>query len=216
MGKSKQQKESEALDLKRQRQQVDANEWMAKFSKELSRMTSERFTKEQSYLENEVDPLMKSLARQGFAPGEEKRLRAQSEEDVSRVWNQEGKNILGGMARMGFSPRGPAGALARVKQDLGRGRAESRVAGLRGIAQRGADVRRGMVGPMMQRAGLHNPEGPLSGVSMGRPTDITPAKQGPGFWGKFGGAMTKVAQSAVGAFNPLSGMSKVINRGGNG
>ncbi len=203
MGKSSQQKEAEALDLKRQRQQVEANEWMAKFSKEMSKMTSERFQKEQAYLEGEVDPLLKGYAKSGFAPGEEKRLRAQSEEDVSRVYKQGEKTTLGSMAKMGFSGRSPSGALARVKLGLGRGRAESRVAGLRGIAQQGSDTRRGMVAPMMARAGAYNPQGTMAGVFPGRPADVQQAKFGPGVWGKIGSAATGVAKFAAGAFNPL-------------
>lgn len=208
MGKSKQQKEAESLDLERQRQQVEANEWMAQFSKELAKMTTERFEKEQAYLESDVDPTLRSYAKTGFAPGERKRLRAQSEEDVARVYGQGERTALGNLARMGFRGGAPSGALARAKLAMGKGRAEARVAGLRGIEQRGAETRRGIIPMQMARAGAYNPAGPMAGVFSGRPQNVQQAQFGPGFWGKFGGALTKVGQSAVGAWNPLG---KVVN-----
>lgn len=205
MGKSKQQKEAEALDLERQRHQVDANKWMAEFSKELAAMSKERFAKEQSYLEENVDPALKGYMKSGFAPGEEKRLRAEDEERTARIHAQGERTTLGGMARAGFRGSAPSGALARAKLALGAGRAESRVAGQRAISQYGAESRRAAVGQGMQRAGLASGQATLGGAFSGRPTDVRQAKFGPGFWGKLGGAATKIAQSAVGAWNPLSG-----------
>lgn len=213
MGKSKQQKEAESLDLERQRQQVDANKWMADFSKELAAMSKERFAKEQSYLEENVDPALKGYMKSGFAPGEEKRLRAEEEERTSRIHGQGERTTLGGMARAGFRGTAPSGALARAKLALGQGRAESRVAGQRQISQYGAESRRAAVGQGMQRAGLASGSSTLDGVASGRPTDIRQAKFGPGFWGKLGGAATKIAQSAVGAWNPLGGVGSTLSKG---
>jgi len=200
LGKSKQQKEAEALDLERQRQQVDANSWMAEFSKELAAMSKDRFAKEQAYLENEVDPALKGLAGSGFMPGEEKRLRAEEEERNARIQKQQSQTTLGNIARAGM--RGSGGEV-RARIGLAQSGAESRVAGQRAISQYGSDTRRNAVSMQMQRAGLAPGGAPLSGVASGRPRDIRQAKFGPGFWGKVGGAATKIAQSAVGAITPF-------------
>lgn len=211
MGKSKQQKEAESLDLERQRQQVDSNEWMANFSKELSRMAKDRFAKEQAYLTENVDPLLKGYSTTGFAPGERARLRNMAEEDVAKVYNQQERNTLKGLGRMGIGTNAPSGVLARVKTALGQSRADTRVGALRTIDQHGADVRRGTVPLMMQRAAGFNPQGPLSGVFPGRPVGIEQAKFGPGFWSKFGSSMLSLGQSAVGALSPLGGIPKTGN-----
>ena len=203
MGKSKQQKEAESLDLERQRQQVESNRWMAEFSKELAAMSKDRFAKEQAYLEEEVDPSLRGFARTGFAPGEEKRLRAQEEERTARAYQQQTRTTLGSMARGGFRGTAPSGAVSRARVALGQAGAESRVAGQRAISQYGSETRRNAIQNMMARAKGFSPTAPLSGVYGGRPTDVRQAKFGPGFWGKLGGAATKIAQSAVGAITPF-------------
>ena len=203
MGKSKQQKEAESLDLERQRQQVDSNKWMADFSKMLSKMTQDRFVKEQAYLTENVDPLLKGYSTTGFAPGERARLRNMAEEDVAKVYNQQERSTLKGLNRMGINSNAPSGALARVKTALGQNRADTRVGALRSIDQHGADVRRGTVPLMMQRAAGFNPQGTLSGVFPGRPVGVEQAKFGPGFWGKFGNVALDLTKSAIGAINPL-------------
>lgn len=213
MGKSKQQREAEAMDLQRQRDQMASNKWMADFSRELAAMTKERFAKEQAYLEENVDPALAGLAKSGFMPGEEKRLRAQEEERTARIHSQGERTTLGNMARSGFTS-GPTGALARTKLALGQGRAEARVAGQRQISQYGAESRRGAVGMQMQRAGLASGSATGGLVYGGRPTNIAQAKFGPGFWGKVGGAALKLGQSAVGALNPLGSIPKFGGGGG--
>lgn len=205
MGKSKQQKEAESLDLERQRQQVDANKWMSEFSQELAAMSKDRFAKEQAYYKENIDPALSGYAKTGFAPGEEKRLRTEDEERTARIHGQGERTTLGSMARAGFRGDAPSGALARAKVALGAGRSEARVAGQRQISQYGAETRRGAIGQMMQRAQGFNPTAPLSGVASGRPTDVRQAKFGPGFWGKLGNTAVKIGQSAVSAWNPLGG-----------
>ena len=76
------------MDLQRQRDQMASNKWMADFSRELSEMTKQRFEKEQAYLEENVDPALKGYMKSGFAPGEEKRMRAQEEERTARIHSQ--------------------------------------------------------------------------------------------------------------------------------
>jgi len=200
LGKSKDQKEAEALDLERQRQQVEANSWMAEFSKELAAMSKDRFAKEQAYLENEVDPALKGYAQSGFAPGEERRLRAEEEERTARINKQQSQTTLGNIARAGFKG---SGTEARARLELGTSGAESRVAGQREISRQGSEGRRAAVGMQMQRAGLASGAAPLAGVASGRPRDIRQAKFGKGFWGKLGGAVTGIARSAVGAISPF-------------
>lgn len=202
MGKSKDQREAEAMDLQRQRDQMDANKWMAEFSKELAAMSKERFQKEQAFLEENVDPSLKGYIKSGFAPGEEKRLRAQDEERTARIHSQGERTVLGNMARGGFKG---TGAEARARMGLGAARAESRVAGQRAISQYGADSRRTAVGQGMVRSSLASGSATLAGVAGGRPVNIAQAKFGPGFWGKFGGAALKLGQSFVGSMNPLGG-----------
>lgn len=205
MGKSSQQKEAEALDLERQRQQVESNKWMAEFSKELATMTKDRFAKEQAFLEENVDPALKGYMKSGFSPGEEKRLRAQDEERTARIHSQGEKTTLGSMARGGFGSSAPSGAVARAKLALGQGRSEARVAGQRQISQYGADSRRAAVQQGMNRSQLASGSSTVGGAFAGRPVDIRQAKFGPGFWGKLGNAAVKIGQSAVGAWNPLGG-----------
>jgi len=216
LGKSKDQKEAEAMDLERQRQQMDANKWMAEFSQELAAMTKERFAKEQAYLEENVDPSLKGYMKSGFAPGEEKRMRAQEEERTARIHSQGERTTLGNMARAGFRSNAPSGAVARAKLALGQGRAESRVAGQRQISQYGADSRRAAVEQGMRRAGLAPGSSTGGLVYGGRPSDVQQAKFGPGFWGKFGSAALSLGQSAVGALNPLGGLSFGGGGGGGG
>ncbi len=210
MGKSKDQKEAEQMDLQRQRDQMASNKWMADFSKELSEMTKERFAKEQAYLEENVDPALKGLAKSGFIPGEEKRLRAQEEERTSRIYQQQSKTTLGNIARGGFKG---TGAEARARVGLGAAGAESRVAGQRAISQYGAESRRNTMNLQMQRAGLASGSSTGGLVYGGRPTNIAQAKFGPGFWGKLGSAAMKIGQSAVGAMNPLGSLTKFIPGG---
>jgi len=207
MGKSRQQREAEKLDLQRQREQMESNKWMAEFSRELSRMAKGRFDKEQAYLTENVDPLLKGYATTGFAPGERRRLRNVAEEDVARVYGQQERRTLKDIAMMGITSNAPSGALARVKTSLGRSRAGARVGALRGIAQYGATTRRSMMPLMMQRAAGFNPQGPLSGVFQGRPTDIRQAKFGPGFWSKFGNTMKDFVKSGIAASNPMGGIT---------
>ena len=64
---------------------------------------------------------------------------------------------------------------------------------------------------MMARAQGFNPQGPLSGVYGGRPTDVRQAKFGSGFWGKLGKAATTIASSAVGGLVPFKWGSKQPN-----
>jgi len=146
---------------------------------------------------------LKGYSTTGFSPGERRRLRNVAEEDVARVYGQQEKRTLKDIAMMGITSNAPSGALARVKTSLGRSRAGARVGAMRGIEQYGATTRRSMVPMMMQRARGFNPQGPLSGVFSGRPTDIRQAKFGPGFWSKFGGVMKDFAQTGIAAANPL-------------
>ncbi len=203
LGKSKQQREAERLDLERQRQQTGANKWMEQFSRELSKVTQERFTKEQEYLEGKVDPLLTGYATRGFAPGERSRLRNIAREDVGKAYGQEERRILSRMGASGYSRRAPTGAMSRVQFQLGRGRAEAKTSAFRDIEQMGATRRYGAIQPMLQRARAFNPQGPLSGVFPGRPTDVRQAQFGPGFWSKFGNVALDLTKSAIGAANPL-------------
>jgi len=204
MGKSKEQKSSEALQLERLEQEVEANKWLSGFGKSMAEQTQKRLAEQQAYYKGDVDPLLKGYATTGFAPGERRRMRAQSEEDVARAYGQQERRTLGDMAKMGFTGRAPAGALGRAKLALGRGRAEARVAGLRGIEAGGAETRRQTVPLMMQRAQGFAPGQTMGGVTFGRPTAATPPPVfGKGFWGKAGGVITDVAKSAASAFTPM-------------
>lgn len=203
MGKSSQQREAEKLDLERQRQQVGANKWMDQFSRELSKVTQERFSKETAYLEGQVDPLLTGYANRGFAPGERGRLRNIAREDVGTAYAQEEKRVLSRMGASGYSRRAPTGAMSRTLFQLGRGRAEARVGAFRDIENLGATRRFNVIPTMLQRAGAFNPQGPLSGVFQGRPTDVKQAQFGPGLWSKIGNVALDITKSAVGASNPI-------------
>jgi len=212
LGKSKNQREAEKMDLQRQRDQMASNKWMAAFSKELSKVTQERFAKETAYLEEQVDPLLKGYATKGFAPGERSRLRNIAREDVGTAYGQEEKRLLSRLGDQGFSRRAPSGALARTQFQIGRGRAEARTSAFRDIEQMGAQRRYGAIPTMLQRAGATNPQGTMAGVFPGRPTDIRQAQFGPGFWSKFGNVALDLTKSAIGAVNPLGKVAGAVTQ----
>ncbi len=191
MGKSKEQKESESLAVENQQQTIAANKWMDRFSQEMAKLTKQRFDSEQAYLKENVDPALKGLARSGFMPGEEKRLRASEEERNARIFKQHSKTALGDMGRMGFSSNAPSGALARTKTALGQAGAESRVAGQRGISQYGSDNRRNAVGMQMTRVGLA-PGATTMGGAFNRTQQANQAKFAKGGWAQFGSVMKGV------------------------
>jgi hypothetical protein len=202
LGKSKQQKESEALAVENQRQTIAANKWKDEFSRELARISKERFAKEQAYLEENVDPALKGFMRTGFAPGEEKRLRAQENERASRIYKQQTKTTLGNMARGGFRGDQPSGAVARARTALGAAGAEQRVTGQRAISQYGADQRRAAVEMGMRRAGLAPGQSTMQG-SFNPIQQAQQAKFAKGGWSKFGSVMKGVGDFVT-KMNPLS------------
>lgn len=195
MGKSKEQKESESLAVENQRQTIAANAWKDKFSAEMAKLTKERFVKETAYLEEQVDPALKGLARSGFMPGEEKRLRAQEEERNARIYQQQTKTTLGDMARGGFRGTAPSGAVARARVALGQAGAEERATGQRQITQYGAEGRRGAIGMQMTRAGLGAGQATMGGA-FNQIQQAQQAKFAPGGWSKFGSVMKGVGDFA--------------------
>lgn len=195
MGKSKEQKESESLAVENQRQTMNANKWKDAFSAEMAALTKERFMKETAYLEEQVDPALKGLAKSGFMPGEEKRMRAQEEERNARIYKQQTKTTLGDMARGGFRSNAPSGGVARARLALGQYGAESRAAGQRQITQYGAEGRRNAVGMQMQRAGLGAGAATMGGA-FNQIQQAQQAKFAPGGWSKFGSVMKGVGDFA--------------------
>jgi hypothetical protein len=185
MGKSKEQKQSEAGGLKAQQQQLASNTYFQKLAETMQTLMKEREAKETAYLEGQVDPLLAGYAKTGFAPGERNRLRSQVSEDVGRAYTGAG------------NADAPSGTSPYLQSQLARSRGESLASGQRGIEQMGSERRFNTIPAMFSRAGMYNPLGYNQAVNQGRAQAVQRPQIQKGFWQELGSGFAQAIPGAV-------------------